>query len=80
MESPNVLKAYLYAQLPNFGVKNLSAINWETLEPALGADILSKDENLQTAALKVLPHIPFEQSLQLLTSNEQLISVLFYTN
>lgn len=76
-ESPAVLRAHLYQQFPKLGAKNLAAIDWEALEPTLGADILSRDEALQTAALKALLYVPFDQSLQLLTSNEQLISVLF---
>ena len=74
-ESPKALKAYIYEQFVNFGAKNLSVINWDSLESNLSFDILSRDEAIQIAALKVLPYIPFKESLKLLTSNEQLIYV-----
>ncbi len=71
------IKTFIYQQLLTLGAQNTAALDWTSLSDAVGADMLSRDESLQTAALGLLPILPLEQSVQQLTSDEQIILVLF---
>ena len=69
------LKTIFYQQILKFNAKNLSALDWNSLEANISTDLLSRDFALQEVVLKLFPIIPLKNQMNIITANEEMIKI-----